>query len=110
MMIYKCILPMMAEIDIWLPQGAQILHIDTQYGVPQLWALVDASAPLEAVRIKMRGTDGDINFNTEEWYHLGTIQMNGGALIWHYFGEVNPSLVEAEKHVAAVKEELESHE
>lgn len=71
--------------SIDLPKGAQILHIETQplTGEPQLWALVDTSAPLEPFGIVVRGTGH--TFDGTEGRHLGTALMDGGRLVWHFF-------------------------
>lgn len=69
--------------DIEMPEGAQILSLQTQGGVPMLWVKVVETAKLEARRLFIFGTghpivDDGLGF-------IGTVQTNNGALVWHIF-------------------------
>ncbi len=72
------------EINIEMPKGAQILSVDTQFGKPQIWAAVDPQAPNVTRRFRMTGTGHSID-EKANLYHIGTFQMDGGALIFHLF-------------------------
>lgn len=75
----------------WMPAGARILSVQAQpSGVPGkqdlcAWALVDPSRPPERRAFRVYGTGGDVERPTEELTHLATVQMWGGALVWHVF-------------------------
>ncbi len=81
--IYKYEIPIDDEIVLRLPVGFEILDIQTQRGTPQMWALVDTTAPTEERHFWLRGTGHDCEglFN-----HLGTFQISGGNLVFHLFG------------------------
>ncbi len=69
--------------EIELPEGAQILSVQTQHESICLWALVDQDKAKEMRRIILIGTghylpEGDHKF-------LGTVQELGGDLVWHLF-------------------------
>ncbi len=83
--IYKYPIPTTDYFELELPQGAQILHIDEQYGEPQLWALVKPTAPYIKRKFRFAGTGHPITEKTSELYHRGTFKLRGGALIFHIF-------------------------
>lgn len=60
-----------------------MLSLQTQYGNPTLWALVDPSAATRAYQIFCYGTGHDVPDRPMQF--LGTIQT--GTLIWHFFKE-----------------------
>lgn len=70
-----------------MPKGAAILHVEVQGDAPQMWALVDPSAPAEPRTFESFGTGHPIN--AEIIAHIGTVQFDGGALVFHVF-EVRP--------------------
>lgn len=68
-----------------LPRGAEILTVQIQRGQPQLWALVDPTAPIERRDVGICGT-GHIVPNGVPPY-LATFQLHGGELVFHVFAE-----------------------
>ena len=84
--IYKYPLSFEDRFLIDMPDGAQPLSLQMQHGVPCLWAMVDTNAPTVKRALYCRGTghDADAIGNAE---HLGSVQMQGGALIFHFFLE-----------------------
>lgn len=70
-----------------MPKGAEILSVQRQGEGVQMWALVDPSQPAEERTFQSFGTGHDID--AEIIAHLGTVQFEGGALIFHVF-EVKP--------------------
>lgn len=71
------------DCTIEMPAGAKILAIQEQWGMPQMWALVDPAAYPEKRRFLTYGTGYPINENVGG--HVGTFQLNGGALVFHVF-------------------------
>ena len=73
--------PVMSDV-IEMPEGAEILSVQTQHDQPCLWALVDPDAPMERRTFNVVGTgipfEGDGQF-------LGTFQLLGGGFIGHVF-------------------------
>jgi hypothetical protein len=68
---------------IEMPQGAKPLSVQMQGDGPCLWALVDPEAAKESRRFHVAGTGHPLPDNLGD--HLGTFQMNGGALVFHVF-------------------------
>ena len=68
-----------------LPKGSTILTVQTQRGVPCLWALVDLDESKKEERhIRIAGTGHQI-IDKEASRYIGTVQMAEGDLIWHVF-------------------------
>jgi hypothetical protein len=75
-----------SQQNILLPVGAQILCVQTQHGIPQLWALVDPETPdREAHWIGVYGTGHDVP--SDPGRYVGTFQLADGALVFHVFDE-----------------------
>lgn len=87
MKIFKYTIEPDAYIE--MPNGARILSVQVQNGVPVLWALVDPDAPLKRRDIRVYGTGHSIRLEVEDLEYLGTFQMHDGALVFHAF-EVLP--------------------
>lgn len=64
-----------------------MLDVQVQDGSPQMWALVDLSAPEQWRHFVSVGTGQDIEQRIVS--HVGTFQLQEGALIFHVF-EVHP--------------------
>lgn len=67
-----------------LPHFAQPLSVQIQHREPQLWALVDTSAPVGEYEVLMYGTGHKVAELPVGHEFLGTIQW--GSLVFHYFG------------------------
>jgi hypothetical protein len=59
------------------------LSVDVQRERPVIWAVVDVETPLRQVTVLVRGTGHAMT--GDEGRHLGTIQLDGGSLIFHVF-------------------------
>lgn len=82
--IWKYPLDLKDEQVVKMPQGAQILSVQRQFGNLMLWALVDSKAPSESREIIIAATGAPFP-NVGIARHIGTVQMLDGALIWHVF-------------------------
>jgi len=62
MTVFKYPLSFVGLPVVNLPEGAQILHVDMQYGLPVLWALIDEANKdkLKPRYIRIAGTGHDI--------------------------------------------------
>lgn len=69
--------------DVAMPQGARILAIQSQHGIPVLWALVDESKQVEHRRFACYPTGGELPLNPGKY--VGTFQMLAGNLVYHCF-------------------------
>jgi len=67
---------------LFIPEGAELLCVQTQYDVPCIWAKVDTDAEDKDVLVTIRGTGHPVS--TQDKY-LGTFQLSGGNFIGHVF-------------------------
>ena len=67
-----------------MPRAARLLDVQVQGGTPFVWALVDTDAPLVRRRFALRGT-GHPADDLETAAHVGTFQLQNGALVFHLF-------------------------
>jgi hypothetical protein len=80
--IYKYQLGVGDFVSLFLPAGAQVLTVQTQNGVPYVWAMVDTEQPVQRRDFCWRGTGhplGDVGPYVE------TIQVSDGRLVFHLF-------------------------
>ena len=82
--VFKYPIPIADTFEIDMPGGAVVLHVDTQQGQPQLWALVSPEAPLILRRFRFAGTGHPIDANSRPAY-CRTFKMRSDALIFHIF-------------------------
>lgn len=75
--------PLQDRFDIEMPNGADVLTVQTQDGRACIWAAVDP----EAVRVKtgfiLHGTGHTLS--EEAGSYVGTFQLLGGDLVFHLF-------------------------
>ena len=73
-----------SRFTLALPRGAKILDVQEQRGQPQLWALVDPTAPIERREfcVLPTGTEWE---SDEVLRYLGTFQLTLGQLVFHLF-------------------------
>jgi len=72
-----------------MPIGSEILTVQTQNEIPCLWALVNPENETEMRLFEMIGTGHDITEDgAGERKYIGTLQLAGGALVWHVFERV----------------------
>ncbi len=84
MKIYKYPIRIIDAQAIEMPKGARLLSVQTQRDEPQLWAMVDPSAPLVQREFALRGTGHDATGLSMATF-VGTFQMHGGSLVFHLF-------------------------
>lgn len=68
--------------EIEMPRGATVLCVQTQNGVPCLWAEVDTYEPTVQRRIDVYETGHEVPFSSR---YVGTFQLHGGALVFHVY-------------------------
>lgn len=84
--IYKYPFLLADEVDLQLPKGARILHVAQQpmaSGDLQLWAHVDRRQSLVTRKLRVYGTGFDMPGDAGKY--VGTVLVNGGALVWHVY-------------------------
>jgi hypothetical protein len=72
---------------IEMPEGAEILTVQTQHGEPCIWALVNPAAKKEKRYFWVFGTGHNVPVEAERKY-IGTFQLEGGALVFHLFERI----------------------
>lgn len=87
--IWKYGIPFQDNPIIEMPSRAQVLCVQSQNSIPNIWALVDPSMPLVSHKFRVAGTGHDIA-ETDARAYVGTFQVGDGALVFHVFdcGEV----------------------
>ena len=70
-------------VTVYMPKGAEIIHVDVQRDAPAIWAVVDRDAEQVPMKFYLRVTGQP--FTGEEGKHIGSFQMSGGALVVHLF-------------------------
>lgn len=83
--VYKYPIPTETDFVIEMPSGSSLLSVQLQHEHPQLWALVDPSAPLVQRRLALYGTGHDIPSTTKTGMFVGTFQVRCGLLVFHLF-------------------------
>lgn len=87
MTIWKYPLEITDEQSVMLPEGSDILSAQVQGGTLCLWVKVNPKAPLSRRTIRIFGTGHPVP--DEPLVFIDTVQMAGGALVWHVF-ELEP--------------------
>ena len=70
------------DITIEMHEGAEILYIEVQHGIPCLWARVNTNKPIERKHFRMAGTGHPLN---NAGKHIGSFLMEEGKLVFHLF-------------------------
>jgi hypothetical protein len=83
--VYKYEVPLADDFAIEMPMGAQILSFQVQNGGPVLWALVDPDARHMKRHFRLAGTGHKIDQAPADLRFIGTVQLQGGALVFHLF-------------------------
>lgn len=86
--IWKFSLQITDRQTVTMPVGANILSVQDQAGGLQLWAIVNPDAEREQRVIEIVGTGNpmvDIEKEDLARFHIATVQVRGGALVWHVF-------------------------
>lgn len=82
--IWKYTLAELGRQYLQMPAGAQILTVQLQDDMVQLWAIVDPNAEKVERVIDIYGTGHQMP-DVGPGEYLGTFQMHGGALVFHVF-------------------------
>lgn len=83
--IWKYGIPLADAFTLELPRGATLLHVDEQRGTPQLWAMVVPGRDKEKRTFVLLGTGHTSPHSPDSLKHIGTFQLEGGALVFHLF-------------------------
>lgn len=86
--IWKFSLQVTDRQTVTMPVGANILSVQDQSGGLQMWAIVNPDAEREQRVIEIVGTGNpmpDVDKEDLARFHIATVQVRGGALVWHVF-------------------------
>lgn len=85
--VYKYPVPITDGFYLELPAGAKVLSFQVQGGgsSPYIWVLVDTERPKVRRYFRVAGTGHPIENAPADLRFIGTIQLSGGALIFHLF-------------------------
>lgn len=87
MTIWKFPLVLTDVQTVMMPEFGQILTAQMQNGSGLcLWAFVNPESPLQPRTIVVLGTGNPAPENPGKY--ISTVQMQGGALVWHIFERV----------------------
>lgn len=82
--VYKYPFGLNTKASLFLPVGAEILHVDSQNGRIQVWALIDTDETEQEKRIvAVYGTGHDID--EDDGKYINTFLVEGGAFVFHAF-------------------------
>lgn len=70
--------------EIVMPAGARLLCVQTQFGQPHLWALVDPDRSQVRRGLLICGTGHPVAAE-ETAVYIGTVQVEGGRWVFHIF-------------------------
>jgi hypothetical protein len=84
--IWKFPLQLTDRQEIEMPEGAVILSVQVQRSQVCLWALVEPGASKVKRQFRIHGTGHDVP-DVDKLDFIGTIQNNGGDLVFHVFEE-----------------------
>jgi len=88
--IWKFELKIDTDFTIEMPKGASVLSAQAQKETICIWAIVDTEAEKEKRTFEVYGTGHDLPSDIEKDRMLiGTVQLMGGALIFHVFEKLN---------------------
>lgn len=82
--IYKYPVVISDGFSIPLPQGAKIIHVESQHGSPCMWAIVNTANPVEIRNFCIHGTGHKID-DIEDKIFIGTFFSQAGHFVWHLF-------------------------
>lgn len=85
--VWKWRLDVTDHQTVSMPEGAQILSVQTQHEAPTLWALCNEAVPYEDRSIEIIGTGHNVPPapSGTNRHFLGTFQLLDGGFVGHVF-------------------------
>ena len=84
--VYKYVIPLVDQPRLRMPRKADILSVGEQLGQLVLWARVDTDYPDVTRALRVYGT-GHPAPDAQIHQFVGTVQTDGGSLVWHVFDQ-----------------------
>ncbi len=82
--IYKYPVEITEKLEVAMPSDSEILSLQIQHELPCVWALVNPENEISTRRFRWFGTGHPIE-KGEDLIYVGTIQIQGGILVFHLF-------------------------
>lgn len=89
--IWKYGIPCDDRFMLSLPLGARVLCVQSQSGVPCLWAVVDPERPTQMRHFSLVAT-GEPRPGSELNRYIGTFQLPDDTLVYHLFEDRHETL------------------
>lgn len=80
--IFKYNLPMLKHFTLDLPANGEIIHVETQKDISQMWVLFEDTDATSKRAFSIYGTGDEIS---NDCIHRGTFVKCGGVYVWHLF-------------------------
>lgn len=87
--VYKYSIAKAWEVTLEIPEGAKVLHVDTQGAEAMLWVQVDPKRPTEPRTFVTVGTGHPVPSGAA---YIGTYQLP--PFVWHVFEPTPPETTE----------------
>lgn len=87
--IWKFTVPVGGPITHEMPEGAAVVHVESQHGEPQVWALVDTDAPVRQYVFVTVGTGHTIPLFNGNLRYAGSYALLGGDFMGHIFTDAD---------------------
>ncbi len=83
--IFKYPLLMLVKQKILIPKGGEILRVQTQREIPNIWVLVDTEKENQQRTIGIYGTGFVLPSDLDKRQYIGTFELLRGEKIYHVF-------------------------
>jgi hypothetical protein len=83
--VWKFGLQLVPKQEIMLPKGSEILCVQTQQGLPCMWAMVDRTRQPVRRLIRTFGTGHPMDFIPTKY--IGTYQVDNGNEVYHVWDD-----------------------
>ncbi len=88
MKIFKYEIPIQGSFEIKMPSLSKILSFQVQKNRPVLWVMVDEKNDDRTRYFTIVGTGHEFEYHPDVTNYIGTIQAEGGMLVWHLFEDL----------------------
>jgi hypothetical protein len=71
------------RFTITMPSGSEVLCVQVQRNIPQIWVMVDLNNTPAERQFALRGTGEPFDYLSNVERYIGTFQLSG--FVWHLF-------------------------
>lgn len=80
--VWKYPIPAADEFTVEMPEGTEVVTVQTQRDEPMFWALLDPDVPKYLRTFRVLPTGRELP-DAEQWTYRGTFQVHDGSLVFH---------------------------